>query len=120
MQHHAVALLLRMANELKMRAELQTYARSLLHELQQMYLADEQAGKQGEDLVSRLKGNLEYARSIFDSRVALEGADSAALLDDEVASLVEAEAETPFGRDLASASGQPEPSARTQSAAEAS
>jgi hypothetical protein len=120
MQHHAVALLLRMANELKMRAELQTYARSLLHELQQMYLADEQSGKQGDELEARLKGNLDYARSIFESRVALEGADSAALLDDEVASLVEAEAETPFGRDLASASGQPEPSARKQNAAEAS
>jgi hypothetical protein len=52
--------------------------------------------------------------------VALEGGDSAALLDDELTAMVEAEAETAFGRDLAAASGQPEPSARKQSAAEAS
>ena len=37
MQQHVIALLLRMTNELKVRAELQAYARSLIHELQQMY-----------------------------------------------------------------------------------
>ena len=120
MQHHAVALLLRMTNELKMRAELQTYARSLLRELQQMYLADEQSGKDGEELLARLKGNLEYARSIFDSRVALEGGDTAALLDDELGALAEAEQSTPFARDLAAAAGRPELAQNKQSAAEAS
>ena len=116
----SLALLLRMSNELKMRAELQTYARSLLHELQQMYLADEQSGKSGEELQSRLKGNLDYARSIFESRVALEGSDTAALLDDELASLVEAEQSAPFARDLAVAAGRPELAQAKQTAAEAS
>jgi len=120
MQHHAIALLLRMSNELKVRAELQTYARSLLNELQQMYVGDGQAGKDSEDLKSRLKGNLEYARSIFDSRVALEGGDTAALLDDELAALVEAEQATPFARDLAAAAGRPELAQGKQNAAEAS
>ena len=36
MQQHVIALLLRMTNELKVRAELQTYARSQIHELQQI------------------------------------------------------------------------------------
>jgi hypothetical protein len=120
MQHHAVALLLRMTNELKMRAELQTYARSLLHELQQMYLADEQSEKNAEELRARLKGNLDYARSIFDSRVALEGSDTAALLDDELAAMVEAEPSAPFARDLAVVAGRPELVQGKQNAAEAS
>ena len=117
MQQHAIALLMRMSNELKARAELETYARSLLRELQQMYVADEQSGKAGEDLLLRLQGNLDYARSIFESRVALEGSDAAALLDDEVAALVEAEQATPFARDLATAVGRPELVQRKQNAA---
>jgi len=120
MQQHVIALLLRMTNELKVRAELQTYARSLIHELQQMYAADEQAGKGGDDLGTRLKGNLDYARSIFESRVALEGGDAAALLDDELAALIESEQATPFGRDLAAAAGRPELVSGKRSAAEAS
>lgn len=120
MQQHVIALLLRMTNELKVRAELQTYARSLIHELQQMYAADEQAGKSGDDLSIRLKGNLDYARSIFESRVALEGGDAAALLDDELAALIEAEQSTSFGRDLAAAAGRPELASGKRSAAEAS
>ena len=120
MQHHAVALLMRMTNELKMRAELQTYARSLLHEIQQMYTADEQAGKPADELSGRLKGNLDYARSIFESRVALEGGDVAALLDDELAALIESEHGTQFGRDLAAAAGRPELASGARNAAEAS
>lgn len=120
MQQHVIALLLRMTNELKVRAELQTYARSLIHELQQMYAADEQAGKAGDDLRTRLKGNLDYARSIFESRVALEGGDAAALLDDELATLIESEQATSFGRDLAAAAGRPELAGGKRSAAEAS
>jgi hypothetical protein len=119
MQQHAVALLMRMTSELKLRAELQAYARSLLHELREMHAADQQAGKTGDELRARLKGNLDYARSIFESRVALEGGDAAALLDDELTALIEAERTETFGRDLASAAGRPELAA-TSSAAEAS
>lgn len=117
MQQHAVALLMRMTNELKARAELQAYARSLLRELAQMYASDQQAAKADDDLQARLKGNLEYARSIFDSRVALEGGDAAALLDDEIAALVDAEQATPFGRHLAVVAGRP---VKARNAAEAS
>jgi hypothetical protein len=117
MQQHAVALLMRMTNELKARAELQAYARSLLRELSQMYASDEQAAKTPDDMQARLKGNLEYARSIFESRVALEGGDAAALLDDEIAALVDAEQTTPFGRHLALVAGR---TVSTRNAAEAS
>ena len=117
MQYHAVALLMRMSNELKARAELQAYAQSLLRELEQMYSADEQSGKQGDELQARLKGNLDYARSIFDSRVALEGSGAGSLLDDEIGALLESEPDTPFAQHLAAASGR---SVASRNAAEAS
>jgi hypothetical protein len=117
MQYHAVALLMRMTNELKARAELQTYARSLLRELEQMYSSDQQAEKSADDLQVRLKGNLEYARSIFESRVALEGGDAAALLDDEIGALLESAQDTPFARHLAVVAGR---SVNQRNAAEAS
>jgi hypothetical protein len=117
MQYHAVALLMRMTNELKARAELQTYARSLLRELEQMYASDEQAEKSADELRIRLKGNLEYARSIFESRVALEGGDAAALLDDEIGALLDTGQDTPFARHLAAVAGR---AVNPRNAAEAS
>jgi hypothetical protein len=117
LQYHAVALLMRMTNELKARAELQGYAQSLLRELEQMYTSDQQGGKQGDELQARLQGNLEYARSIFESRVALEGGGAAALLDDEIAALLESTPDTPFAGHLAAVSGR---TVKTRNAAEAS
>jgi CHASE3 domain sensor protein len=116
-QRHAVALLMRMTNKLKARAELQSYARSLLRELEQMYAADEQTEKSGDDLKARLKGNLDYARSIFESRVALEGSDAAALLDDEISALIDTAQGTPFAQHLAVVAGLP---VTSRNAAEAS
>jgi hypothetical protein len=105
MLQHAVALLMRHTNELKTLAELGTYATSLVQEIEQMYVSDVGAGKSGKDLQSRLKGNVDYARSIFANRVALEGADAAGLLDDQLAALLEAQHATPFGADLAAIIG---------------
>jgi len=118
MQQHAAALLARLSNELKALAELQAYAASLVHELEQMHTADAQSGVSGDELTKRLKGNLEYARSIYSSRIALEGADAAGLLDEELGSNIEARHDTPFGRDLALVVGRPAMTARN--AAEAS
>ena len=117
MQHHAVALLMRLTNELKARAELQTYAQSLVRELEQMYASDQQTGKSADELQARLKGNLEYARSIFESRVALEGSDAAALLEDEVVALLETAQGTPFAGHLAAVAGR---TVTARNAAEAS
>ena len=118
MQQHAVALVARLTNELRTLAELQAYAGSLLREIEQMHAADVQAGLAGEDLPARVKANLEYAHSIYGSRIALEGADAATLLDDHVAELLEARQGTPFGRDLAAAAGRAD--LATRNAAEAS
>jgi len=113
MQQHAAALLARLTNELKTLNELQAYAASLVRELEQMHAADVQSGLGSKDLQERLKGNLEYARSIYSSRIALEGADAAGLLEEELASMIEAQQGTPFGRDLAAAAGRPATGARS-------
>jgi len=115
-RHYAVALLTRVTKELKALAELQKYATSLLHEMEQMYDADVESGLAGADLQKRLAGNLDFARSIYGSRTALEGADAATLLDEELSALLDGRKGTPFARDLAAAAGHP--AART--AAEAS
>jgi hypothetical protein len=116
MLQHAVALLMRHTNELKTLAELRAYAASLAQEIEQMYVSDVSAGKSGQDLVARLKGNVEYARDIYANRVSLEGADAAGLLDDQIAALIEGQRSTPFGSDLASIAGLPS----TRRSAEAS
>jgi hypothetical protein len=118
MQQHAAALLARLTNELRTLAELQAYAGSLLREIEQMHAADLQSGLSAADLPARVKANLEYARSIYGSRIALEGAEAATLLDDQIAVLLEAQQGTPFGRNLAEAAGRPDLAARN--AAEAS
>jgi hypothetical protein len=115
-QHYASALLMRLTNELKALAELQKYAASLLHEMEQMYEADVVSGLTWEDLQTRLAGNLDFARSIYGSRTALEGADAASLIEDELSGLLEARKGTSFAHDLATAAGHSQP----RSAAEAS
>jgi hypothetical protein len=115
MRQYAVAVLMRLSNELKAVAELQKYAVSLLHEIEQMYAADAEAGMASGELQKRLAGNLDYARSIYGSRTALESADAATLIDDELVALIEARKGTPFAHDLAAAAGHP-----ARNAAEAS
>jgi hypothetical protein len=105
MQHVATAVLMRMTNELKARAELQSYAQSLVRELEQMFAADEQAERPEQELDARLKSNLEYARSIFESRVSLEGTDAASLLDEEISALLDTGQGTSFARHLAAVAG---------------
>jgi hypothetical protein len=98
---HAVALLMRLTTELRNLAELRAYAASLLTEIEQMYIADVKGGKSSDELHTRLKSNVEYARSIYANRVAFECPDAAALLDDQIVSAVDVHGSMPFGRDLA-------------------
>jgi hypothetical protein len=102
---HTVALITRLSSELKALAELRAYADLLLKEMEQMYTADVEAGQSGQTLMNLLKSNLEYARSIYASRVAHEGADAATLLEDQISLAIDTQADTPFGRDLAVALG---------------
>lgn len=100
---HASALLMRLTNELRNLAELRTYATSLLGEIEQMYVSDGTGGKSGDELQQRLRANLEYARSIYANRVAVECPEAAALLEEHVASVIDAQPSTPFAQALAAA-----------------
>lgn len=94
-----VVLLVRHTHELKMLSELSQYASTLLQEAKEMYLADAQAGKNGELLRSRLKDNIDCASQLYAYRAAMEGTAAAGLLDDQIAA--ELQEPTPFARDLA-------------------
>jgi hypothetical protein len=119
MRHHAVSVVTRMKVELKALAELRTYATALLQEIEAMYVADAGAGTDGKDLQERLKIHLDYARSIYANRAALEDADAGALLDDAISAVVTAHPDTRYRHDLAVASGY-SPTAEPKRAAEAS
>jgi hypothetical protein len=97
---------MRLTAELKALAELRDYAKSLFSEIEEMFIADTIAGKGEDDLHRRLKGNLEYARSIYATRVAMEGPGAASLLEDELGAIVDGKGTTPFGRALAAVAGQ--------------
>jgi chromosome segregation ATPase len=98
-------LLMRLTHELKMLSELRDYATLLLQEAEQMYAADADSGKSGDDLKGRLKDTLDYVKQIYGHRAALEGDSAARLLDEQIATLLEGP-ETPFSRDLAAVVGR--------------
>jgi hypothetical protein len=108
LRQHTVALLSRLTSELKALAELKSYAALLIKEMEDMYNADVDAGQEGEMLVNLLRSNLEYARSIYTSRVANEGTDAASLLEDQISALIEERGESRFVSDLADALGRAE------------
>jgi hypothetical protein len=101
LRQHTVALLMRLTTELKAMAELRAYAGSLLSEIEQMYVSDVAAGKQGEELQKRLHANLDYARSIFSNRAQFESPSAGALLDAQVGAMADTHKDSAFGRDLA-------------------
>jgi predicted nucleic acid-binding Zn-ribbon protein len=119
MRHHAESVIARMKTELRALSELRKYAASLLQEIEAMYVADAGAGTEGKDLQGRLKMHLDYARSIFANRAALEDADAGALLDDAISAVVAEHADAGFRHDLGVAAGH-SPAAGGKRAAEAS
>ena len=114
---HAVALLGRLAQELRALSELREYATMLLQEAEQMHAADSEAGKPEEELRRRLQDTIACARELFAQRAAMDGPGAAALFDDQIHAAIESQAGTPFARDLAAVTGTSEPAGR---AAEAS
>jgi hypothetical protein len=84
--------------------ELRNYATLLLDEIEYVYHADETAGRRGDELRKRLSDNLECAKRIYAQRVASEGPPAGRLLDEQLAAMLAAKADTGFGEDLLAAS----------------
>ena len=108
LRQHTVALLSRLTSELKALAELKSYAVLLLKEMEDMYNADVDAGQEGENLLNLLRSNLEYARSIYTSRVTNEGTAAVSLLEDHITLVIDTHHDSRFARDLAAALGRAE------------
>lgn len=100
---HANVLLSRLTQELKAVKELREYARMLLHEADQMFLADIAEGRTEPERVRRLHGTIEFGRQLYAQRAALEGAAAARLLEDEIATLISSEPISRFGSAVAAA-----------------
>jgi chemotaxis protein histidine kinase CheA len=96
----ATPLLQRLPAEMKAVGELREYAAHLVAELENMYAADVNAHRKGQELMRRLQDNLECARGIYAQRVSSETPAAAALLEEELALAASAAHATPFGRDL--------------------
>jgi lipid II:glycine glycyltransferase (peptidoglycan interpeptide bridge formation enzyme) len=111
---------MRLSQELKMLNELRDYAAMLLQEAQEMYSADLQAAKSDEERRSRLKDTIDCARQLYAQRAALEGSAAATLFDDRIAVVLETDADTPFGHDLAAIAGGAELKVKRRRQAEAS
>ena len=107
---HANVVLSRLTQEMKAAKELRQYAKLLLHEAEEMYLADIEEGRTETDRLRRLRDTIDFGRQLYTQRAELEGASLTALFDDEVAALVTAEPITSFGSGLADA--LPEAAAR--------
>jgi hypothetical protein len=102
---HTAVLLTRLSQEIKTLVELREYATMLLQEAEQMYSADVEAGKSEEERRRRLKETIECARQLYAQRAALEGPSAAALLDEQIATVAEAESPSPFAQELGTVSG---------------
>ena len=111
---HAVALLMRLSNQLRHLSELREYATSLLTELQETYDSDVASGKNGEDLLHRLQNNLDFARSIYATRIEGEGPDAQPIFDEQLGGFMDEHAETRFGRDLLAIAGRGEVSRKAE------
>ena len=79
--------------------DLHEFARRLVLELESMYNADVSMGRKKDELRSRLRENLEYARKTYAERIASEDAAAATLLDEQLAAI--AKTSSDFGKDLA-------------------
>ena len=100
---HANVVLSRLTQEMKAAKELRQYAKLLLHEAEEMYLADIAEGRTEADRLRRLHDTIEFGRQLYTQRAELEGASFTGLFDAEIADLVRAEPITVFGSGLAAA-----------------
>ena len=115
LRRQAVPILEKLTVEPKVLAELDAYATLLLDEIEHMYTSAASLGKKSAELKTDLKANLQCAREIYAQRVSSQGPAAAAVLDDRLATVLDARAATPFGRDLAAIAGRTNPAPQQKS-----
>ena len=100
---HTNVLLSRLTQELKIARELREYAQMLLHEAEEMFVADTKEGRSESDRLRRLRDTIDFGRQLYAQRAALEGPGAAGLLQEEIASLVHSDPPRAFTIALADA-----------------
>jgi len=75
----------------------------LMSQIEDIYRADLASADGTSDVVARLAANLEYARGAYAGRIASEQCGDVREFDRELAALIDARSDTPFGRHLAMA-----------------
>jgi hypothetical protein len=105
LRRFAIPLLERRSIAPKLREELREYAALLLEELEYVHTSDANAGKKEPEVRSHLKENLNGAREMYQQRVASEPPAAGLLFDEKLRSIIDAKANTPFGKDLAATAG---------------
>ena len=103
---HTNVLLSRLTQELKIARELREYAQMLLHEAEEMFVADTREGRSLPDRLRRLRDTIDFGRQLYAQRAALEGPGAAGLLDEEIAILVDSDPATEFSNALCDALAQ--------------
>ncbi|MDQ3418976.1 MAG: hypothetical protein M3541_09365 [Acidobacteriota bacterium] len=103
---HTNVLLSRLTQELKIARELREYAQMLLHEAEEMFVADTREGRTRPDRLRRLRDTIDFGRQLYAQRAALEGPGAAGLLDEEIATLVGTDPSTDFSDALSDALAQ--------------
>lgn len=103
---HTNVLLSRLTQELKIARELREYAQMLLHEAEEMFIADTREGRTRPDRLRRLRDTIDFGRQLYAQRAELEGPSAAGLLDEEIAVLVDADPGTEFSDALCDALAQ--------------
>jgi hypothetical protein len=109
LRRFAIPLLEKRSIAPKLREELREYAALLLEELEYVHTSDVNAGKKEAEIRAHLKENLNGARDMYQQRVASEPPAATALFDEKLRSIVDAKANTPFGKDLVATAGVPAP-----------
>ena len=99
---HAVPVLTKLTFDLRAWAELRDYAGLLLDELEYIYSADANAGKQSAELVEGLTGNLRCAQEAYARRLESAAASDAGsdLFEEKLSAILDAKGATAFGRHL--------------------
>ena len=100
---HTNVLLSRLTQELKIARELREYAQMLLHEAEEMFVADTKEGRSESDRLRRLRDTIDFGRQLYAQRAALEGPGAAGLLEEEITSLVHSDQPRAFTTALADA-----------------
>jgi hypothetical protein len=100
---HTNVLLSRLTQELKIARELREYAQMLLHEAEEMFVADTNEGRSDADRLRRLRDTIDFGRQLYAQRAALEGPGAAGLLQEEIASLIDIDPPRAFTTALADA-----------------